>query len=159
MQDDSSAVAMTRWLCHATPGAIGRTTAAVGVFAGRHGSRPPMLEGVTAAVTEALGEIFDADTEVDVAADGAWLTVRLRGPGRWPAFATESRLRDLADRVELSADEQDDITVLLEFPSDLTRTDVRAASTPRTRPCRATALTRRAGAGAGAVSARRRPRC
>ena len=165
MHDDS--VAMSRWLCHAAPGAIGETTAAVCVFAGRNGSQAPMLEDVTEAVTEALDEIFDAEstlcangphTEVDAAADGDWLTVRLRGQGRWPADATETHLRDLADRVELSLDEGGDtMTVLFEFPSRPDSADVRDVG-GTIGPCPASGRRRRA-APRALSPARRRPRC
>jgi hypothetical protein len=146
MHDESGDVAISRWLCQAGPGAIGETTAAVCVFAGRHGSQLPTLTGVTAAVSEALDEIFAAgtalcagspDTVVDAAADREWLTVRLQGPGHWPADATEMRLRDLADRAEISFDEPSaTMTVLFEFPSG-------ASVTPGTEPCPAPGLRRR----------------
>lgn len=160
MHDDGSDVAMSRWLCHAAPGAIRQTTTAVCVFAGRYGSRPPMLKRVTAAVTQALDEIFGTagplcagrpGTVVDAAADGVWLAVRLDGPGRWPAGATEARLRDLADRVEISVDERSGtMTVLFEFPSDPEGTG----------PCRTGARRRTTSSRYAALSqARRRPRC
>ena len=178
MQDDSSAVAMSRWFFHAAPGAIQETTEAVRVFAGDHGSQPPMLEGVTVAVAEALDQIFDAestlsaaggpDTVVDAAADGDWLSVRLRGLGRWPAFATETHLRDLADRVEMSVDAHGEVTVLFEFPSDPDRTNVsdrldpivanpasRSSSTARTVRCRSVPRRRRAPRRRAATPARR----
>lgn len=161
MQDDGSDVAMSRWLYRAATGAIGQTTAAVCVFAGRYGSRPPTLKCVTAAVTEALDEIFGADsasspdTVVEAAADSEWLTVRLQGPGRWPADATETRLRDLADNVELSYDERSaTMTVLFEFPADPDRTDTRSIGGAIV-PCRAGRRRRRA---SGRRAARRMPR-
>lgn len=128
MHEDDSGVAMSRWLCHATPGTIARTTAAVRGFACVHGMPAQVPRRMTAAVTEALVEVFDAETElvgtrdgtvVDAATDGVCLTVRLQGPGRWPADSTCGRLGTLADRVELSFDEHGgSMTVLLEFPSE-----------------------------------------
>lgn len=125
MQDDDSGVAVSRWLYRAAPDALRWATAEVGVFADAHGSCPATLVRVTAAVSEALVQVFDAEstvhagTVVDAATDGLWLTVRLQGPGSWPAASTEARLSVLADRVELSFDESSDsMTALFEFPSD-----------------------------------------
>lgn len=128
MHEDHDGVAVSHWLCHATPGTIARITAAVSGFAGSHGVLEPSLRRMTGGVTEALVDVFDAESDpvgagegtvVDAATDGLCLTVRLRGPGRWPADETLARLSALADRVELGSDERkDSMTVLLEFPSN-----------------------------------------
>ena len=127
MHEDHDGVAMSHWLCRPTPGTISRTTSAVSGFAGSHGVPESVLRRMTGGVTEALAGVFDAendeagageDTVVDAATDGLCLTVRLRGPGRWPADRTLARLSVLAARVELGRGERtDSMTVLLEFPS------------------------------------------
>lgn len=128
MRDDDSGVAMSHWLCRAAPDALGWATSEVGAFAGAHGSCPAALTRVAVAVSEALVEVFDAEsashagTVVDAATDGLWLTVRLEGPGTWPEAAGRARLGALADRVELSVDDRSgSVTALFEFPSDAGR--------------------------------------
>lgn len=124
MKDDSD-VAVSRWLCRAEPDARGWVASEVGVFAGAHGSCPATVTMMGAAVSEALVELFDAEsashagTVVDAATDGLWLSVRLQGPGCWPATAVQARLTGLAHRVEMGFDGGGaSMTALFEFPSD-----------------------------------------
>jgi len=111
-------VAMAQWR-GSTPGA----GQAVGTFAVVHGmpaaAREPLESVVSEVVRACACRVSTADTTVEAATDGTWLTVRVSGARRWDRARLHGRLplaAGLADRIELAPSAGGDGTsVLLEI--------------------------------------------
>jgi hypothetical protein len=122
--EDDLGVASSRWEFQARVETIAAVRRAVTAFARQHGMRPAGRDDLGVAVSEAVAHAVSDDAlpasasvVVDVATDGAWMSVRLTADAAARHRTPPPLMAALADRVEWGAGHGGHGTVaLLEFP-------------------------------------------